>query len=70
MKPNSIFWGVLLTDMVVKRILELEPKSGVVYVLLCNIYAACKRWNDLRELRHMEMDKGIKKTPLHFDRDE
>ncbi|KAL4039149.1 hypothetical protein IC575_002794 [Cucumis melo] len=73
-KANSIVWGALLAgcrvyreadmaEMVVKHILELEPDNGAVYVLLCNIYAACKRWNELRELRQMMMDKGIKKTP-------
>ncbi|KAG6575603.1 Pentatricopeptide repeat-containing protein, partial [Cucurbita argyrosperma subsp. sororia] len=73
-EPNSIVWGALLAgcrahreadmaEMVAKQILELEPENGAVYVLLCNIYAACKRWNDLRDLRQMMMDKGIKKIP-------
>ncbi|XP_022145389.1 putative pentatricopeptide repeat-containing protein At3g15930 [Momordica charantia] len=74
MKPNSIVWGALLAgcrvhkeadmaEMAANQILQLEPENGAAYVLLCNIYAACKRWNDLRELRQTMMDKGIKKTP-------
>ncbi|XP_015870612.2 putative pentatricopeptide repeat-containing protein At3g15930 [Ziziphus jujuba] len=74
MKPNSIVWGALLgacrvhkdselAEMAAKKILKLEPENGAVYVLLCNIYAACNKWENLRELRQMMMDKGIKKTP-------
>ncbi|XP_061340030.1 putative pentatricopeptide repeat-containing protein At3g15930 [Gastrolobium bilobum] len=73
-KPNSIVWGSLLgacrvhknvelAEMAAKQILELEPENGAVYVLLCNIYAACKRWENLREVRKMMMERGIKKTP-------
>ncbi|XP_023914382.1 putative pentatricopeptide repeat-containing protein At3g15930 [Quercus suber] len=74
MKPNSIVWSALLgacrvhkdvemAEMAAKQILELEPENGAVYVLLCNIYAACKRWENLRKLRQLMVDRGIKKTP-------
>ncbi|KAG5000870.1 hypothetical protein JHK87_021942 [Glycine soja] len=73
-KPNSIVWGSLLgacrvhknvplAEMAAKQILELEPENGAVYVLLCNIYAACKRWENLRQVRKLMMERGIKKTP-------
>ncbi|XP_027344827.1 putative pentatricopeptide repeat-containing protein At3g15930 [Abrus precatorius] len=73
-KPNSIVWGSLLGacrvhknvelgEMAAKQILELEPENGSVYVLLCNIYAACKRWENLHQVRKMMMERGIKKTP-------
>ncbi|GMI72427.1 hypothetical protein like AT3G15930 [Hibiscus trionum] len=74
MKPNTIVWGALLgacrvhkdvgiAEMAAKQILELDPKNGAVYVLLCNIYASCKRWDSLHELRESMMHRGIKKTP-------
>ncbi|XP_010254277.1 PREDICTED: putative pentatricopeptide repeat-containing protein At3g15930 [Nelumbo nucifera] len=74
MKPNSIVWGALLgacrvhkdaelAEIAVKHLLELEPENGAVYVLLSNIYAACNRWGDVREVRKMMMDRKIKKTP-------
>ncbi|KAG5248570.1 pentatricopeptide repeat-containing protein [Salix suchowensis] len=74
MKPNSIVWGALLgacrihknaemAEMAIEQILELEPHNGAVYVLQCNIYAACNKWDKLRELRQVMMDRGIKKTP-------
>ncbi|KAF9612700.1 hypothetical protein IFM89_003242 [Coptis chinensis] len=74
MKANSIVWGALLGEcrvhkdadlakMAAKRLLELEPESGAVYVLLSNIYAACNRLHDVRSIQKMMMNKGIKKTP-------
>uniref|UniRef100_A0A2P2IRD5 DYW domain-containing protein n=1 Tax=Rhizophora mucronata TaxID=61149 RepID=A0A2P2IRD5_RHIMU len=74
MKPNSVVWGALLAacrihkdaemaGKAAKHILELEPNNGAVYVLLCNIYAACKKWNNLCNLRKLMMDRGIKKIP-------
>ncbi|KFK38945.1 hypothetical protein AALP_AA3G180400 [Arabis alpina] len=74
MKPNSIVWGALLgafrlhnyepmAALAAKKILELEPDNGAVYALLCNMYAACERWEDLREVRRKMMDIATKKTP-------
>lgn len=74
LKPNSIVWGSLLgacrvhknaqlAEMAAKEILELEPENGAVYVLLCNMYAACKKWENLHEVRKLMMERGIKKTP-------
>ncbi|TKY46421.1 putative pentatricopeptide repeat-containing protein [Spatholobus suberectus] len=48
--------------MAAKQILELEPENGAVYVLLCNIYAACKKWESLRQVKKIMMERGIKKT--------
>lgn len=73
-KPNSIVWGALLgacrvhrdaemAEMAAKQILELDPDNGAVYVLLCNIYAACNKLDKLREVRQLMLDRGIKKTP-------
>lgn len=73
-EPNSVVWGSLLgacrvqrnvelAEMAATKILELEPENGAVYVLLCNIYAACKRWEKVREVRKIMMDRGIKKIP-------
>ncbi|KAI9161198.1 hypothetical protein LWI28_015378 [Acer negundo] len=74
MKPNSIVWGALLgacrvhrdaemAELAAKQILELDPDNGAVYVLLCNIYAACNRWDDLHQVRKLMSDRGIKKIP-------
>lgn len=74
MRPNSAVWGALLgacrlhknaelAEIAATKIIELEPENGSVYVLLCNIYAACNKWENLRGLRQMMMNRGIKKTP-------
>ncbi|KAM3380639.1 putative pentatricopeptide repeat-containing protein [Capsicum galapagoense] len=73
-KPNSIVWGALLgacrvhkdvqtAEIAAQQLLQLEPGNGAVYVLLCNIYAACKKWENLHETRRIMTDHGIKKTP-------
>ncbi|TQD73969.1 hypothetical protein C1H46_040508 [Malus baccata] len=74
MKPNAVVWGALLgacrmhrdaelAEIAAKQMLELEPDNSSVYVLLCNIYAACCKWDNLRDVRQQMMDRGIKKTP-------
>lgn len=74
MKPNSVVWGTLLgacrmhkdaelAEVAAKQMLDLEPENSAVYVLLCNIYAACNKWESFREVRQTMMDRGIKKTP-------
>ncbi|KAM7254223.1 hypothetical protein ACFE04_031905 [Oxalis oulophora] len=74
MKPNSIVWGALLSacrvyknaemaEMATKQILELEPDNGAVYVQLSNIYAACNKWDKLREVRNLMTERGIRKVP-------
>nr|XP_043626911.1 putative pentatricopeptide repeat-containing protein At3g15930 [Erigeron canadensis]XP_043626913.1 putative pentatricopeptide repeat-containing protein At3g15930 [Erigeron canadensis] len=73
-RPNSVVWRALLgacgihkdadlAEIAAKKLVELEPENGGVYVLLCNIYAACNRWEDLRELRSLMMIRGVTKTP-------
>ncbi|XP_010542246.1 PREDICTED: putative pentatricopeptide repeat-containing protein At3g15930 isoform X2 [Tarenaya hassleriana] len=74
MNPNSIIWGTLLSacrvhkdtqlaELAAEKILQLEQENGAVYTLLCNTYAACGRWEDLRGLRRKMMERGIKKKP-------
>ncbi|MCD7449459.1 hypothetical protein HAX54_052421 [Datura stramonium] len=74
MKPSSIVWGALLgacrvhkdvqmAEIAAQQILQLDPGNGAVYVLLCNIYAACKKWENLHETRRIMTDRRIKKTP-------
>ncbi|KAI3774988.1 hypothetical protein L1987_49555 [Smallanthus sonchifolius] len=73
-RPNSVVWRALLgacgihkdvdlAEIAAKKVVELEPENGGVYVLLCNIYAACSRWDDLHELRNIMMIRGVTKIP-------
>lgn len=74
MKPNSTVWGALLgacrihrdvemAELAAKHLLELEPDNSAAYMLLSNIYAKCNKWDEVRKVRQMIMDRGIKKTP-------
>lgn len=74
MKPNSVVWGALLgacrvyknvemAETAVRHLLQLEPGNEAFYTILCNIYVVCNRFEDLKVLRKIMTDKGIKKTP-------
>ncbi|KVH93051.1 Pentatricopeptide repeat-containing protein [Cynara cardunculus var. scolymus] len=73
MAPNSVVWrallggcgihkDVFLAEIAAKKLIELDPENGGGYALLCNIYAGSNRWEDLREVRTMMMNRGVTKT--------
>ncbi|PSS17830.1 Pentatricopeptide repeat-containing protein [Actinidia chinensis var. chinensis] len=61
-EPNVVHYGCMV-DLLAKQLLQLEPENRAMHVLLSNIYAACNRRENLRGVRKMMMDRGIKKTP-------
>ncbi|XP_015886664.3 pentatricopeptide repeat-containing protein At2g13600 [Ziziphus jujuba] len=74
MEPDSVLWGALLGGCVVhgnvelgetvaKKLTELEPNNTGNYVLLANLYAYKRRWNDLARIRQLMKDKGMHKDP-------
>lgn len=52
-----------LGELVAECILELDPKNAGVYVLLSNIYAAARRWDDKEALRKTMKVRGVKAKP-------
>lgn len=76
MKPNDIVWGALLggcriyksvelasdvTDLLTK---ELDPHRAAGYfVLLSNVYAAAKKWEDVVAVRKKMLDENTRKPP-------
>ncbi|XP_008811169.2 pentatricopeptide repeat-containing protein At5g66520-like [Phoenix dactylifera] len=73
-EPHAGLWGALagacrihgdveLGEEVGKRLIELEPHHGGRYVLLANIYAAAKRWNDMVMVRKLLKERGARKVP-------
>ncbi|XP_059633194.1 pentatricopeptide repeat-containing protein At5g66520-like [Cornus florida] len=73
-KPNGVVWGALLggcrvhknielAEEAIKHLLELDPANDGYYVVLSNIYAEAKRWEDTARLRKLMRDRGVKKTP-------
>lgn len=72
MKPDVVIWGAMLgacrihgnariAMQVVKHVLELEPYSMGLYVLLSNMFCEVQRWEDVKRLRKLMKEKGVKK---------
>ncbi|XP_071695943.1 pentatricopeptide repeat-containing protein At3g29230-like [Rutidosis leptorrhynchoides] len=74
MEPNVYAWGALLggckihgndkvAQAVGKRLIDLEPEHSGRYVVLSNIYAGAKRWDDAKTTRKLMQDNGVAKIP-------
>ncbi|XP_044507986.1 pentatricopeptide repeat-containing protein At4g33170-like [Mangifera indica] len=74
-EPNSFGWCSFLAacrihgdkergEVAAEKLMLLEPEnSRVAHVLLSNIYAKEKQWEDVRNLRKMMKDGSVKKLP-------
>nr|XP_010904821.1 pentatricopeptide repeat-containing protein At5g56310 [Elaeis guineensis]XP_010904822.1 pentatricopeptide repeat-containing protein At5g56310 [Elaeis guineensis] len=71
-KPNMVIWGSLLrgcrahgdlrlSELAVKKLVELEPANVAHYVLLSNLYAESGRWRDAGEVRRLMKEWGLRK---------
>ncbi|XP_057951959.1 pentatricopeptide repeat-containing protein At5g66520-like [Malania oleifera] len=76
MRPNDAVWGAVLggcriyknaelASRVAQNLaVELNPDQAAGYlVLLKNIYASAKRWNDVAGVRQKMVEMGVRKTP-------
>lgn len=70
--PNIIIWGSLMSacqvhgevelgEYAAKRLLELKPDHDGALVVLSNIYAKERRWEDVGQIRKLMKHKGISK---------
>ncbi|GAV68261.1 PPR domain-containing protein/PPR_2 domain-containing protein/PPR_3 domain-containing protein [Cephalotus follicularis] len=78
MKPDVMVWGALLGacrthgnvdigKQIMKQVLELEPYSAGLYVLLSNLFGEAKKWEDAKNIRKLMNDsKIIKSRALSF----
>ncbi|KAJ8765038.1 hypothetical protein K2173_010514 [Erythroxylum novogranatense] len=73
-EADAVTWRTLLAgckvhrnvDLAIhaaKEVLRLDAQDAGTYVLLSNIYANTRRWNDVVETRRMMKDRGIRKEP-------
>ncbi|RDX69242.1 Pentatricopeptide repeat-containing protein, chloroplastic, partial [Mucuna pruriens] len=54
---------VELAELLAEHIFQLNPDDPGYYVLLSNLYASGKRWEDMSKVRSMIKDKGLEKKP-------
>ncbi|XP_027362662.1 pentatricopeptide repeat-containing protein At2g22410, mitochondrial-like [Abrus precatorius] len=71
-KPDVVVWGALLgacriygnleiAKQIMKQLLELGRYDSGLYVLLSNMYSESQRWDDMKKIRKIMDDSGIKK---------
>ncbi|KAK7344326.1 hypothetical protein VNO77_13798 [Canavalia gladiata] len=54
---------VEMTELFAERIFQLNPDDPGLYVLLSNLYASGKQWEQMSKVRSMIKDKGMEKKP-------
>lgn len=73
-RNDSSLWQVLLgacttctdsatAERIAKKMMELEPKHHLSYVLLANVYRAVGRWDDALNIRKLMKNRQVKKMP-------
>ncbi|KAF5949179.1 hypothetical protein HYC85_015136 [Camellia sinensis] len=73
-KKDAIIWKTLLSackihknadiaKRIAEEVLRLDPQDSAPYVLLSNIQASAKRWQDVSEVRKVMRDRRVKKEP-------
>lgn len=73
-EPSVMIWRALLGACVIhndvelgkvsaQRVLDLEPRDEASHVLLSNIYARARRWDNVAYVRKHMKRKGVKKEP-------
>ncbi|CAN0914094.1 Pentatricopeptide repeat-containing protein At1g09190 [Linum grandiflorum] len=71
--PTAALWGALLSacrnhgdlelaELVIKKLIALEPWNSGNYVLLSNIYAEEQRWDEVEKVRGLIRERSVKKA--------
>ncbi|KAF5818445.1 putative tetratricopeptide-like helical domain superfamily, DYW domain-containing protein [Helianthus annuus] len=72
-EPNSGVWGALLngckvyggielSELVAKKLINLNPSDPRSYIMLSSIYSKAGRWVDFSKVRALMKDQGVVKT--------
>ncbi|XP_057837442.2 pentatricopeptide repeat-containing protein At5g15300 [Cryptomeria japonica] len=73
-KPDAAIWlsllgackihmNIELGEKAARQLFDLNSKNTAPYVLLSNIYASAGRWDNLKNVRKMMIDKKVQKSP-------
>ncbi|KAH7861399.1 hypothetical protein Vadar_025616 [Vaccinium darrowii] len=73
---DSGIWGALLSgccaysnaelgQLAAEKYFELDPQNSGAYVVLSNIYAAAGRWKEVKRVRGLMKEQGVKKKPAY-----
>uniref|UniRef100_A0A7N0V1N6 Uncharacterized protein n=2 Tax=Kalanchoe fedtschenkoi TaxID=63787 RepID=A0A7N0V1N6_KALFE len=73
-RPDVLIWGALLSACrdtgnfkldqdILDRLDHFEAQDAGVYILLSNMYAANKRWDEVKRIRKLMKEKGLRKAP-------
>ncbi|VVB03973.1 unnamed protein product [Arabis nemorensis] len=54
-----------LGEIVIKKMLDLNPDDASYYVLISNLYASDGRWSQAKDVRNLMNRKGLSKIPGH-----
>ncbi|KAG7979272.1 hypothetical protein I3843_05G122000 [Carya illinoinensis] len=71
-EPDARIWSSLLSSCriygdlqmgvkIAEELLELEPEKAENYVLLSNLYAGSRKWDDVRRVRKRMKENGLQK---------
>ena len=74
LQPTASLWGALLSackmhrnvemaELAASHLLELQPENAENYMILSDIYAKARRWNDFNGINRMMEDHGVRKLP-------
>lgn len=56
-------WG--LGERIALRLMELEPSNNAHYALLCNVYAAAGRWEEVHRVKNIMKERDVRYSPGH-----
>ncbi|KAL6654919.1 hypothetical protein ACP70R_008384 [Stipagrostis hirtigluma subsp. patula] len=60
MKPNS---GLRIAEVALKELINVEPWNSGNYVLLANLYAETRRWEEAGEVTKLMRKMTVNKAP-------